>query len=115
MPAAAIREHPSPRWSAGGLRGQDSEAGVFAAPDLLGLEVDLLFFVTTSTYFGRAEPDQIGEDGAPAFRAYGHNRTTTPTYRRWSAGSWSPGRGSRSGARVAVASDARRRPGTRTS
>jgi hypothetical protein len=50
----------------------------FAAADLLNLEVDLLFFETTSTYSERDEPetDTVGEDGEilrPAFRVHGHS------------------------------------------
>jgi hypothetical protein len=54
------------------------EAVFFATADLLNLEVDLLFFDTTSTYFERSEPDPAGEDGAPAFRAYGHSKDHRP-------------------------------------
>ena len=54
------------------------EAVFFATADLLNLEVDLLFFDTTSTYFERDEPDAAGEDGAPAFRAYGHSKDHRP-------------------------------------
>ena len=54
------------------------EAVFFATADLLNLEVDLLFFDTTSTYFERDEPDGAGEDGAPAFRAYGHSKDHRP-------------------------------------
>ena len=54
------------------------EAVFFATADLLNLEVDLLFFDTTSTYFERDEPDPAGEDGAPAFRAYGHSKDHRP-------------------------------------
>jgi transposase len=54
------------------------EAVFFATADLLNLEVDLLFFDTTSTYFERDEPDPGGEDGAPAFRAYGHSKDHRP-------------------------------------
>ena len=50
----------------------------FATADLLNLEVDLLFFDTTSIYFERDEPDPGGEDGAPAFRAYGHSKDDRP-------------------------------------
>ncbi len=50
------------------------EAVFFATADLLNLEVDLLFFDTTSTYFERDAPDEPGEDGQPAFRAYGHSK-----------------------------------------
>jgi len=54
------------------------EAVFFATADLLNLEVDLLFFDTTSSYFERDEPDPAGEDGAPAFRAYGHSKDHRP-------------------------------------
>src|SRR3954447_536719 len=57
---------------------QIQEAVFFATADLLNLEVDLLFFDTTSTYFERDEPDGAGEDGAPAFRAYGHSKDHRP-------------------------------------
>jgi len=57
----------------------DSEAKVqeavfFACADLLNLEVDLLFFDTTSTYFERDTP----EDGEDAFRVYGHSKDHRP-------------------------------------
>lgn len=57
----------------------DSEAKVqeavfFACADLLNLEVDLLFFDTTSTYFERDEP----ETGDGAFRVYGHSKDHRP-------------------------------------
>src|SRR3954464_9007857 len=58
--------------------GRVQEAVFFACADLLNLEVDLLFFDTTSTYFERDEPDPAGEDGAPAFRAYGHSKDHRP-------------------------------------
>jgi len=50
------------------------EAVFFATADLLNLEVDLLFFDTTSTYFERDTPDEPGQDGETAFRAYGHSK-----------------------------------------
>ena len=53
------------------------EAVFFAVADLLNLEVDLLFFDTTSTYFERdtEDPDPAdGEDGSPGFRRYGHSK-----------------------------------------
>jgi transposase len=64
------------------LAAADTEAGVqeavfFACADLLNLEVDLLFFDTTSTYFERDEPE-IGPDGAPGFRALGHSKDHRP-------------------------------------
>jgi len=53
----------------------DAQAGVqeavfFAVADLLNLEVDLLLFDTTSTYFER----DTEEDGDHAFRRYGHSK-----------------------------------------
>jgi transposase len=54
------------------------EAVFFATADLLNLEVDLLFFDTTSTYFERDEPDASSDGGAPAFRAYGHSKDHRP-------------------------------------
>jgi Transposase DDE domain len=55
------------------------EAVYFATADLLNLEVDLLFFDTTSTYFERDEPehDVLDQDGnvvRPAFRVRGHSK-----------------------------------------
>src|SRR4051812_21670574 len=57
----------------------DAQAGVqeavfFACADLLNLEVDLLFFDTTSTYFERDEP----ETGDGAFRVFGHSKDPRP-------------------------------------
>ena len=51
------------------------EAVFFAVADLLNLEVDLLFFDTTSTYF---ETEDVGR--VPPLRAT--PRTTAPTCRR---------------------------------
>ena len=50
------------------------EAVFFACADLLNLEVDLLFFDTTSTYWERDEP----ETGDGAFRVYGHSKDHRP-------------------------------------
>ncbi len=50
------------------------EAVFFACADLLNLEVDLLFFDTTSTYFER----DTAEDGEDAFRVYGHSKDHRP-------------------------------------
>jgi len=58
--------------------GKVQEAVFFACADLLNLEVDLLFFDTTSTYFERDEPDAAGANGEPAFRAYGHSKDHRP-------------------------------------
>ncbi len=56
-----------------------AEQVYFETADLLNLEVDLLFFDTTSTYFERETPEEptVEEDGeqvAPAFRVYGHSK-----------------------------------------
>src|SRR5690606_17381303 len=54
------------------------EAVFFAVADLLNLEVDLLFFDTTSTYFERDTEDD-GEDGeGGGFRRYGHSKDHRP-------------------------------------
>lgn len=50
------------------------EAVFFAVADLLNLEVDLLFFDTTSTYFER----DTEETGGEAFRLYGHSKDHRP-------------------------------------
>ncbi|MBA3574530.1 MAG: IS1634 family transposase [Pseudonocardiales bacterium] len=58
------------------------EAVFFAVADLLNLEVDLLFFDTTSTYFERdtEDPDPAdtadgsGVEGGQGFRRYGHSK-----------------------------------------
>jgi transposase len=50
------------------------EAVFFAAAHLLNLEVDLLFFDTTSTFFQR----DTEESGPGAFRVYGHSKDHRP-------------------------------------
>src|SRR6266508_4115977 len=50
------------------------EAVFFAAANLLNLEVDLLFFDTTSTFFQR----DAEEAGPGAFRVYGHSKDHRP-------------------------------------
>ncbi len=50
------------------------EAVFFAVAGLLDLEVDLLFFDTTSTYFER-DTEEAGDD---AFRLYGHSKDHRP-------------------------------------
>jgi transposase len=50
------------------------EAVFFAVADLLNLEVDLLFFDTTSTYF-EADSEEDDEGG---FRRYGHSKDHRP-------------------------------------
>ena len=63
------------------LAAADTEAGVqeavfFAVADLLNLEVDLLFFDTTSTYFERDEPE--ARRGRARFRVFGHSKDHRP-------------------------------------
>jgi hypothetical protein len=53
------------------------EAVFFAVADLLNLEVDLLFFDTTSSYFERDSEDSEGENGA-GLRRYGHSKDHRP-------------------------------------
>jgi hypothetical protein len=55
---------------------QVQEAVFFCCADLLNLEVDLLFFDTTSTYF-EAEPDEAVPGESP-FRALGHSKDHRP-------------------------------------
>ena len=53
------------------------EAVFFAVAHLLNLEVDLLFFDTTSTYFERDTEDPVPDaegGGAAGFRRYGHSK-----------------------------------------
>jgi transposase len=46
----------------------------WALADLLNLEVDLLFFDTTSTYFETDEPDPPSADADKGFRTHGHSK-----------------------------------------
>jgi transposase len=51
------------------------ETVFFTVADLLQLDVDLLFFDTTSTYFELEQPDVDPEDESePGFRAHGHSK-----------------------------------------
>jgi transposase len=56
------------------------EAVFFAVADLLNLEVDLLFFDTTSTYFERdtEDPADDGDGEGGGFRRYGHSKDHRP-------------------------------------
>ena len=54
------------------------EAVYWSVADLLNLEVDLLFFDTTSTYFEIETPDTPGEGDTAGFRAYGHSKDHRP-------------------------------------
>jgi hypothetical protein len=51
-----------------------AEQVYWAVADLLNLEVDLLFFDTTSTYFEIEAPDAPGEGETVGFRAHGHSK-----------------------------------------
>jgi transposase len=55
-------------------QGRVQESVFFAVANLLNLEVDLLFFDTTSTYFERDDE----EDGDNAFRRFGHSKDHRP-------------------------------------
>ncbi|MGH2842485.1 MAG: IS1634 family transposase, partial [Solirubrobacteraceae bacterium] len=53
------------------------EAVFFACADLLNLEVDLLFFDTSTTYFEIEGPDDDGEEQL-SFRTFGHSKDHRP-------------------------------------
>jgi hypothetical protein len=55
------------------VEGEVQKAVFFAAADLLNLEVDLLLFDTTSTYFERDD-----EEGDGGMRRYGHSKDHRP-------------------------------------
>jgi hypothetical protein len=55
----------------GDTQAKVQEAVFFAAAHLLNLEVDLIFFDTTSTYFERDDEDN---DGDEALRRFGHSK-----------------------------------------
>jgi transposase len=82
LAADALGEDPQPLYRAMDwlleIEAQLAEQVYWATADLLNLEVDLLFFDTTSTYFERDEADgeTVDEDGGvrPAFRAFGHSK-----------------------------------------
>ena len=52
------------------------EAMFFAVAKLLNLDVDVILFDITSTYF-EADPDVV-EDGTPGFRRWGHSKDHRP-------------------------------------
>jgi len=78
----AVGEDPQPLYRAMDwlleIEARLAEQVYWATADLLNLEVDLLFFDTTSTYFEVDEPDAaaVDEDGVahPPFRVYGHSK-----------------------------------------
>jgi transposase len=80
--ADAVGEDPQPLYRAMDwlleIEAELAEQVYWATADLLNLEVDLLFFDTSSTCFERDEPDAetVDEDGMarPAFRAFGHSK-----------------------------------------
>jgi DDE family transposase len=83
LPADAVGEDPQPLYRAMDwlleIEAELAEQVYWATADLLNLEVDLLFFDTTSTYFERDEPevDELDCDGnvvRPAFRVMGHSK-----------------------------------------
>jgi Transposase DDE domain len=58
--------------------GAVQEAVFFAVADLLNLEVDLLFFDTTSTYFEIEDEDAGGEPDEDGLRRFGHSKDHRP-------------------------------------
>ncbi len=61
------------------VQGELAEQVYWATADLLNLEVDLLFFDTTSTYWQTEQPDAPCDDGATVgFRAYGKSKDHRP-------------------------------------
>jgi hypothetical protein len=82
LTADAVGEDPQPLYRAMDwlleIEAELAEQVYWATADLLNLEVDLLFFDTTSTYWQTDQPDrdELDEDGGlrPAFRAYGHSK-----------------------------------------
>jgi hypothetical protein len=90
IPGLAGLDEDQAYWAMDLLVEADTDAAVqeavfFAVADLLNLEVDLLFFDTTSTYFERdtedpPTPDTAGgeDGGAAGFRRYGHSKNSRP-------------------------------------
>jgi transposase len=82
LAADAVGEDPQPLYRAMDwlleIEAELAEQVYWATADLLNLEVDLLFFDTTSTYFERdeADPERVDEDGVtrPPFRSFGHGK-----------------------------------------
>src|SRR5215218_8653093 len=83
LPADTVGEDPQPLYRAMAwlleIEAELAEQVYWATADLLNLEVDRLFFDTTSTYFERDEPevDELDQDGnvvRPAFRVMGHSK-----------------------------------------
>lgn len=60
------------------VEGELTEQVYWATADLLNLEVDLLFFDTTSTYFEIEAPDAPGEGETVGFRTFGHSKDHRP-------------------------------------
>ncbi|TQS05668.1 IS1634 family transposase [Microbispora hainanensis] len=55
-------------------QGEVSRAVFFSAANLLNLEVDLIFFDTTSTYFERDGEAEADQDGGGVLRRFGHSK-----------------------------------------
>jgi transposase len=80
LPADEVGEDPQPLYRAMDwlleIEAELAEQVYWATADLLNLEVDLLFFDTSSTDFerGEADPESVDEDGVPRppFRTFGH-------------------------------------------
>jgi transposase len=82
LAADMVGEDPQPLYRAMDwlleIEAELAEQVYWATADLLNLEVDLLFFDTTSTYFERETPDAetVEDDGVtrPPFRTFGHSK-----------------------------------------
>lgn len=61
-----------------GVEGPVAEAVFWSTATLLDLEVDLLFFDTTSSYFETDEADPPSEGAPKGFRTYGHSKDHRP-------------------------------------
>lgn len=60
------------------IEGELAEAVYWSVADLLNLEVDLLFFDTTSTYFEIETADDPAKGETVGFRTYGHSKDHRP-------------------------------------
>lgn len=75
-----------------------AEAVYWSVADLLDLEVDLLFFDTTSTYFESSGDDrEVNGEKVVGFRTFGHSKDSRPDLPQVVIGMPSPGPGFRSG------------------
>ncbi len=60
------------------IEGELAEAVYWSVADLLNLEVDLLFFDTTPTYFATETADDPSDGETAGFRTFGHSKDHRP-------------------------------------